>query len=260
MFICPKCKQKLMLKDKSYRCADGHTYDVAKKGYVNLLMSQVSKTRHHGDDKLMAAARRDFLSGGFYKPLADRLCALAEGTVADIGCGECYYLSHISDNCGCKCVGIDISKEILEIAAARTKPRGILTAVASGNALPFEDGSIDTLLSVFAPICEGEFYRVLKKGGKLLRVTPDIDHLFELKAAVYQNPRKNDPLETALDGFETAHGQALRYTFTVDSKNAKALFAMTPYYYKTSPADRQKLDSVDTLEITAAFNVTVYKK
>lgn len=260
MFICPKCKQNLISDQKSYRCASGHTYDIAKKGYVNLLMSQVSKSRHHGDDRLMAAARRDFLSGGYYQPLADALTRLVSGRVADIGCGECYYLCHLKDNTDCECVGIDISKEILEIASPRTKPRGILTAVASGNALPFEDGSIDTLLSVFAPICEDEFYRVLKKGGKIVRVTPDIDHLFELKAAVYDTPRKNDPLDMALDGFEITHTEALRYTFTVDSQNAKNLFAMTPYYYKTSPADRQKLDSVDTLEITAAFNITVYIK
>ena len=167
MLKCPKCDKKLNIVDKSYRCENGHSYDIAKKGYVNLLMSQVSKKRHHGDDKLMSISRRDFLDKGYYKPLAKSLCELVQGkTVADIGCGECYYLSYIKDNIkDSVCVGIDISKEILEVASARTKPRGIITAVASGASLPFEDECFDTLVSVFAPISDREFYRVLKKDG-----------------------------------------------------------------------------------------------
>ena len=99
MFVCPKCNRKLNIIEKTYRCENGHCYDIAKKGYVNLLMSQVSKKRHHGDDKLMSVSRRDFLDKGYYKPLAKSLCELVQGkTVADIGCGECYYLSYIKDN------------------------------------------------------------------------------------------------------------------------------------------------------------------
>lgn len=261
MFICPKCHNKLILDNKTYRCGGGHTYDVAKKGYVNLLMSQASKVRHHGDDKLMAAARRDFLSKGYYEPLARALTVRAgEGVLADIGCGECYYLSYIKDNSNVSCVGVDISKEILEAAGVRTKPRDIMTAVASGTSLPFADNSIDTLLSVFAPITAGEFYRVLKEGGRIVRVTPDIDHLFELKAAVYDVPRKNDLLDMVLDGFEIADTQSMRYTFTVDSVDVRNLFTMTPYYYKTSSDDRKKLDSIERLDITAAFVITEYIK
>jgi len=262
MFTCPKCHKKLNITDKSYRCDSGHSYDIAKKGYVNLLMSQVSKNRHHGDDKLMAVARREFLDKGYYLPLARAVCDRVRGrTVGDIGCGECYYLSYIKDNIeDSLCVGIDISKEILEVASARTKPRGIITAVASGASLPFENESFDTLISVFAPISADEFYRVLKKDGIILRVTPEIDHLFELKAAVYDIPRKNDPLDMALHGFEIEKSDRLTYTFTVDSKDAVNLFAMTPYYYKTSPADRDKLLSVDSIKITADFNITIYRK
>lgn len=261
MFICPKCKKPLILDNKTYRCEDQHAYDVAKKGYVNLLMSQSSRSRHHGDDKLMAAARRDFLSGGFYQPLARALAdAAGVGILADIGCGECYYLAYIKDNSDAECVGIDISKEILETAGARTKPRGIKTAVASGAALPFADGSINTLVSVFAPVTEGEFYRVLKKDGRILRVTPGTDHLLELKAAVYDRPRKNDTLDMSLCGFEIKNTQTLRYCFTVSSADAKNLFTMTPYYYKTSQTDREKLDDIDSLDVTAEFVITEYVK
>ncbi len=259
---CPKCNKKLNICDKSYRCENGHSYDIAKKGYVNLLMSQVSKARHHGDDKIMSLSRRDFLDKGYYLPLAEAVCKSVKGKkFADIGCGECYYLSYIKDNIkDSVCVGIDISKEILEVASARTKPRGIVTAVASGANLPFEDECFDTLISVFAPISADEFYRVLKKDGIILRVTPDVDHLYELKQAVYDNPRKNDPLDMSLDGFEIVKTSRLTYTFTADKNDAVNLFAMTPYYYKTSPADRDKLLAVDDIKITADFDITIYRK
>ena len=262
MLKCPKCDKKLNIVDKSYRCENGHSYDIAKKGYVNLLMSQVSKNRHHGDDKIMAIARREFLDKGYYLPLAKAVCDSVKGTkIADIGCGECYYLSYIKDNIkDSVCVGIDISKEILEVASARTKPRGIVTAVASGSGLPFEDECFDTLISVFAPISAQEFYRVLKKDGIILRVTPEIDHLFELKSAVYDIPRKNDMLDLSLDGFEIEKSERLTYTFTAGGQDAVNLFAMTPYYYKTSPSDRDKLLSVDNIKITADFNITLYRK
>ncbi len=262
MFICPKCKNPLFLNEKSYKCQDGHCYDIAKKGYVNLLMSQVSSARHHGDDKLMARARADFLSKGFYRPLAEAICDEVSGdSLADIGCGECYYLSFIKDKFpDLLCCGIDISKEILEVAGARTKPRGIKTAVASGANLPLESNSFDALLSVFAPITEGEFLRVLKQTGILIRVTPAHDHLFELKAAVYENPLYNDDLSLELSGFDIVKTKSVNYTFQCKKQDAKNLFTMTPYYYKTSPEDIKKLDDIEALKITADFNVTVYKK
>ncbi len=262
MFICPKCKNILFLNEKSYICKEGHCYDVAKKGYVNLLMSQVSGERHHGDDKIMARARADFLNKGYYSPLAEAICDEVRGeSLLDVGCGECYYLSFIKDRfTQMTCCGIDISKEILDVAGVRTRPRGIKTAVASGASLPLGDESFDTLLSVFAPITENEFLRVLKKDGILIRVTPAREHLYELKQAVYDNPLYNDDLSLELDGFEIIKTKEINYTFECDRTDAKNLFAMTPYYYKTSPRDKQKLDKISNITITCAFLITVYKK
>lgn len=81
-------------------CPAGHTFDIAAKGYVNLLMSNSSGAKRHGDDRLMINARRDFLSKGFYEPLREALyeALSAEfprgGTLLDAGCGECWYTSY----------------------------------------------------------------------------------------------------------------------------------------------------------------------
>ena len=35
-FVCPLCREELRLEGTSLHCERGHTYDVARQGYVNL--------------------------------------------------------------------------------------------------------------------------------------------------------------------------------------------------------------------------------
>ena len=92
-FICPVCKSEISLFDRIYKCPYNHCFDVSKDGYVNLLMSQQSSLKRHGDDKLMVKARRDFLDAGYYAFLCENLCGICleylpdGGSVLDAGCG-----------------------------------------------------------------------------------------------------------------------------------------------------------------------------
>ena len=72
-FICPVCKNELADSGSFYRCKNGHCYDKSKFGYVNLLQSQKSSAKRHGDDRVMVRARRDFLDKGYYEPLAKQI-------------------------------------------------------------------------------------------------------------------------------------------------------------------------------------------
>lgn len=96
-FCCPVCKEELKLDGRTYRCINNHCFDCAKQGYVNLLQSNKSKSKRHGDDKLMIEARTRFLNTNFYKPLCDLMCELLKkyvpqnACVLDAGCGDCYY-------------------------------------------------------------------------------------------------------------------------------------------------------------------------
>ena len=63
MFICPVCKNELNKAGKSFICSNGHCFDMAKSGYVNLLLK--STGGNHGDNKLMVSARRDFRQDDF---------------------------------------------------------------------------------------------------------------------------------------------------------------------------------------------------
>ena len=118
-FICPICRQPLSLYDKAYKCCNRHSYDISKYGYVNLLMSQKSSKKRHGDDKLMIRSRQEFLNKGYYEPLLKCITEIvsekADGrniSVLDAGCGDCYYSSFVKENIPtCEMYGVDISKD-----------------------------------------------------------------------------------------------------------------------------------------------------
>ncbi len=266
---CPVCGEALTRLEKTCACEKGHFFDIARQGYVNLLLHSGSGKRH-GDDKRMVAARRDFLERGFYDPLSGLLASLcceytgSEVLLLDAGCGEgkytCDALSALrSAGKTAAGVGVDISKEALIYAARRDKSLTLL--VASSSALPLMDGCADAVLNVFSPLAREEFLRVLKPGGILLRAWPLEKHLWELKTLIYDEPYPNKPADPVCEGFTLLESKELRYPIHLSSSaEIQALFEMTPYYYKTSRADQQKAADAQALTVTLEFGVGVYRK
>lgn len=269
-FICPVCREVLVEEEKLCKCRNGHCFDKSKFGYINLLQSQKSSAKRHGDDRVMIRARRDFLDRGYYGFLRDALFEncnehLENGSsVIDAGCGECWYSSGIKQKLletGKEILfyGVDISKDALEFASKRKS--GIPTAVASVFDLPFADESADLLLNVFSPEADREYCRVLKKSGVMIRVIPLERHLFELKAAIYDKPYLNDVPDTAVDEFEFI--KSIRLSKKIDvlsNEDIQNLFRMTPYYYKTGVDDQRKINGLDRLETQAEFEIRIYRK
>ncbi len=269
-FICPVCREVLAEEEKLYKCGNGHCFDKSKFGYVNLLQSQKSSAKRHGDDRVMIRARRDFLDKDYYGFLRDALTDICNellengASVIDAGCGECWYSSGIKQKLlengkEISFFGVDISKDALEFASKRKS--SIPTAVASVFELPFADESADLLLNVFSPEADSEYLRVLKSGGIMIRVIPLENHLFELKAAVYDKPYLNDVPANNVDGFESVKEQKIRKTLDISSnEDIQNLFKMTPYYYKTSKDDQAKLNNLGSLKVSAEFEIRVYRK
>lgn len=265
-FICPVCNSALSEQESKYSCENNHCFDKAKQGYVNLLMSQQSSQKRHGDDKLMVKSRRDFLDKGYYSSLCDEICLSIDkikshdSVLFDIGCGEGYYTTQIKSKCHIHTVyGIDISKNALQYAAKLDK--SIKYAVASAFQLPFASKSSDILLNIFAPCAYDEFNRVLKNDGFLIKVVPLSEHLWELKKAIYKEPYKNKPEIKNDELFVMVDRKELKYNITLEtSEDIFNLFTMTPYYYKTSKEDTEKLLKLETLTTTVHFAIEIYKK
>ena len=247
---CPICSAPLERVERTYTCPNRHCYDIAKEGYVNLLPANKKHAKDPGDDKEMAAARTRFLDGGYYAPLRDALCKLvvegAPKVLLDSGCGEGYYTAKMAQTMAEKngvVFGADISKEALRIAHKRESSMEL--AVASLYHLPLADESVDALTLIFSPLCPEEFLRVLKPGGLFVMAIPLREHLYGLKAAVYDNPYENEVKDTAIEGFELLGMEEIRRTLRLESTDdILNLFSMTPYYYKTSAADQEKLKNL----------------
>ncbi len=264
-FLCPVCGEKLTEHEKGAVCVNRHSFDKAKSGYINLLPNNLP-AGNHGDNKLMINARHSFLEKGYYLPLREILCSVIgkyageNSVIIDAGCGEGWYTKGICDFLeNPEILAVDISKDAMKIAAKRDKK--IKCAAASVFRLPLENECADILLSVFSPLCESEFDRVLKKGGYFVYVIPGKNHLWELKKAIYDNPYKNEVKPYSMDKFAFVEKACVDGVMKTESEeDVKNLFMMTPYYYKTSEKDAEKLFSSPPTEITYSFEILIFKK
>lgn len=145
------------------------------------------------------------------------------------------------------------------MTAGRAKAASVFAASAFD--MPVKTESVDCAVSIFAPYDAGEVRRVLNMGGLFVRVYPLPEHLMELKRAIYDIPRENPEDKIDIDGFVLRENRRLCYSFNMKStEEIMALFAMTPYFYKTGRAAAERIGHTDSLECTAAVGVAVYSK
>ena len=170
----------------------GHSYDVAKQGYVTLAVG--AGLKHKGDDMDMVTARETYLAMGHFAPFVEAVtgavqdaldsASLAESTPAsllEVGAGTGYYLAHTLDSIAeSRGVGLDISPHAAKYLA-KCHPRVGAVVADVWERLPIQDESVDAISVVFAPRNPAEFQRVLAPGGQVIVLTPGAGHLDELR-------------------------------------------------------------------------------
>ena len=254
LWQCPLCGGKLT-GDSTLKCEKGHCFDRAKEGYWHLLPVQSMRTKAPGDSKEMVAARRAFLNAGYYGIFGaalGELCAEygvpaapdAPLHLLDAGCGEGWYDRCIVQNFAesgkaLQLAGFDIAKPAVRLAA-KVLPVAQY-AVASSFSQPVRTGWADLLLNCFSPFAQEEFLRVLRPGGRMIYVVPGAEHLYQMKAVLYEKPYKNPVQQIAYDGFRAIGEREVSGSITVPHDQLEALFAMTPYYWKRRAAGQSAL-------------------
>lgn len=170
----------------------GHSFDVAKQGYVTLAAG--AGLKHKGDDMDMVNARETYLAMGHFAPFVEAVtgavqdaldsASVAESTPAsllEVGAGTGYYLAHTLDSIAeARGVGLDISPHAAK-HLAKCHPRVGAVVADVWERLPIRDESVDAISVVFAPRNPAEFQRVLAPGGQVIVLTPGAGHLDELR-------------------------------------------------------------------------------
>ncbi len=264
LWLCPQCRDGLELAAGVWTCRSGHAFDQAREGYVNLTGGR-QKAGIKGDSPEMLAARSRFFEGGHYEPLRARLIQLVakleHRRVAEIGCGQGYYIGGISEHLsGSKslCLGTDIAKEGVR-RAARAYPAARF-AVADTNVLvPLPDATVDVVLNIFAPRNSAEFGRVLRPAGRLVVVIPTARHLGELRALVpllAVQADKRRAVEAGLEPlFRLVAAERLALTLRLNGAAIQDLVAMTPNAWFVPATHQARLAETAQMAVTAEFEV-----
>ena len=261
--LCPVCGAPIAPEEKAWRCAQGHCFDVARQGYVNLLPVQQKHSLHPGDTPEQVRARRRFLGAGFYAPIADAVCAMLgpAARVLDVGCGEGYYLRHLGQaRPAAERWGLDISRDAVRLAAGADKAGHYLVATAAR--LPFADDSFDAVMSLFALTVPEEFSRVLRSGGAYLQALAEPDHLLGLKELIYPElTHRPKDLTPALPGFVLADQRQVQFDIMLtDAGQVADLLAMTPHYWRITREGAQRAAAASGLRDRAHVRLNLYRR
>ncbi|WP_051809420.1 putative RNA methyltransferase [Actinoplanes subtropicus] len=253
---CPICARPLVRRERTLRCAGGHSFDMAKQGYADL---SAGRLPHTGDSAGMVADRETFLAAGHYDFIADALAAAApSGFLIDAGVGTGFYLSRALGETSSG-VGLDVSKPALR-RAARAHPRAAAVLADLWRPLPIVDGVAAAILNVFAPRNGAEFRRVLRPDGVLLVVTPTAGHLRELVTAygmIGVDPDKSQRVRDSLDDyFALKATKSLSQTLHLTASEARTLIGMTPsaHHGVTAPEN----DVTVSAEVTLSIYIPVH--
>jgi 23S rRNA (guanine745-N1)-methyltransferase len=269
---CPLDGAPLHCTGSAWTCASGHSFDIASQGYTNLLPVQHKRSRDPGDSREMVAARRRFLTAGFYHPIA---AAVSQAVLADLpadatlscldaGCGEGYYLRQLAAAVGDEqtlaLLGLDISKwAVLAAAKPDRRPSWV---VGSNAKLPALSGTLDRVLCMFGFPVYAEFARVLKPGGLLLQVDAGPDHLRELREIIYPRlkPERTAELQTPA-GFSRLPTETLRFPIDLTSAGQIAdLLAMTPHLFRASAEGRAAAAALTALSLSVEVRLTCFER
>lgn len=275
VLACPHCGSVLSGDDDTFLCSKGHSFDIAKQGYVALLGA--SSRTDTGDSADMVAARQMFLDAGHYAAIAAAIGRSVGsdtvGPVLEIGAGTGYYLSAVLDASGNGSAGggtasagvaLDSSKFAARRAAVDSR---VLSVVADAwSALPIRSESVGTVLSVFAPRDPGEVRRVLRCGGRFIAVTPNPAHLAELREdldLLTVDDGKADRLVAAFDGLLRPAGTAsVTYPMTLTRPAVSALVRMGPTARHLAPERlaTQVAALPDSFVVTASVTVSTFDR
>ncbi|HWR53003.1 MAG TPA: methyltransferase domain-containing protein [Bryobacteraceae bacterium] len=256
MLLCPvrDCHMALVRQERRVLCPLGHSFDIARSGYINLLQPQERRSKKPGDTAAAVAARRRLHDRGVTEPLlhgiAGIIAASPGDVVLDAGCGDGFYLGALARQTGFDAHGIDISVPAVD-AAARRYPQCEWIVGNADRFLPYADRSFSIVLSITARMNAGEFRRVLRADGRLLLALAAPEDLIELRGA--GRDRVARTVETFAEGFTLIHQSRVTTAADLDASAVHDVLLSIYRPMRSQPIEAMRLTfSLDLLLFRAA--------
>jgi 23S rRNA (guanine745-N1)-methyltransferase len=242
---------------------------VAASGYVNLLGPQDRRSRHPGDSRETALARRRLFDAGHEDRMRDEILAELDAlrgaggtaTVLDVGCGEGSLLASVQQARSVEAHGIDVSVPSIELAA---KKHSEATWVV-GNAdrfLPWADGAFDFVTSVTARRNGPEWKRVLKPRGRAFVAIPGPDDLIELREVLLGRAVRRDRATAAIEELRQdlalVAQRSVRKTVSLDEAGIADVLKTT--YRGARFRQRDRIDAIGPMEVTLSREILVFSR
>lgn len=256
LFACPICKQEIEISNEGkMSCLSNHTFDVAKQGYVYMLNRPVQSM--YG--KELFDSRHTVIQAGIYDRLRAAIAreiTVAQPVLLDTGCGEGSHLHRICEQLDRPVgVGIDISKEGI-IAAAKYNPEELWCVGDLANS-PFNEQSFDAILNILSPANYDEFKRLLKRGGKVIKVVPQENYLKELRKQAFADSEKESytngqTVERFKASFANTEVKRITYTVPLEPYLVQNLLEMTPMGWHI-----EDKESIQLQEITIDLDLLI---
>ena len=284
---CPIDGHDMKLSDKTIYCTSGHSFDISREGYINMLTSKKRFHENVGDNKEMLLSREHFLEKGYFDFLSEEINRIiikhlrkgyedekekqhASSCVLEVGSGTAFYLKNLKTEIEKELLrndfcyfGTDVSKEATKLSAKKYKDISFLVADTDFN-IPFKNEVAKILLNIFSPRNSREFVRLLKNNGLLIVVIPNNNHLNELIDELgligIEKDKKEHLLTMFNELFKKVDERDCEQKLLMDSDSVVDIVKMGPSYKYVDNRMIQKIRNMGSIKITASFNISLYTK
>lgn len=265
---CPHCVEQIKIEEGIAKCAAGHSFDIARQGYVNFLTEQTFIK--NADTAAMVDARQKMHTRSFFQDLAQQIAQICEGLcrgvsqpiIVEPGGGTGFYTyAAVKRFDSALALSFDISTHAAKVCA-RQSDRVAAVVADVWQQWPIADDSADVVLSVFSPRNFVETERVLKADAAFIVVTPEENHLVELRKqfnALGIQRDKSESISASLGNFTKIQQIVHQSTELLGGPAMYDTLLSGPNGHHIDAKDVQVFTHADPIEVTHCVNISVWK-
>lgn len=261
--------------DRRLVCSAGHSFDLARQGYVNLASTGRRRAKVLSDDVAMVSARERFLATGGFSAIREAVARRATSTastrskrlIVELGAGTAAYLrTALDSDPQAHGIAVDLSVPAT-IRASRSHERTTAIVADSWQPLPIADSCADAVIVAFAPRHLPEIARILRPDGQLVLASALPNHLQELRdqfGLLSVSSKNSARLErSATDvGLAMREQATVQFTLTLDRQATADLILMGPNAWHVDHEQlRIQIESgIDSRDVTVAVQVSTFAR